>query len=59
MFRKRDAIAAHRSQVGPDSFFLTMPDDVFASAFGWEWFNVPRTSNTGGPTEIDLLPGLS
>ena len=56
--RKKDAIMAHRSQVGPDSFFLTMPDEAFAAGFGTEWFNVPDTKDTGGPVMVDLLPGL-
>lgn len=36
--QKRAAIAAHASQVADSSFFLTMPDEVFAMAFGREWF---------------------
>ena len=36
--RKKRAMAAHRSQIGPDSFFFAMPDQVFAAAFGTEWF---------------------
>ncbi len=36
--RKRSAIAAHASQVSDSSFFMEMPDDVFAMAFGREWF---------------------
>lgn len=56
--RKKEAIMAHRSQVGPDSFFLTMPEEAFAMAFGSEWFNLPGTTGTGGPTMVDLLPGL-
>jgi len=36
--RKRAAMAAHASQIAPDSFFLAMPDDAFREAFGWEWF---------------------
>jgi LmbE family N-acetylglucosaminyl deacetylase len=35
---KRAAMAAHRSQIGPDSFFFKMPLEVFTSAFGTEWF---------------------
>ncbi len=35
---KRAAMAAHRSQIGPDSFFFKMPVEVFTSAFGTEWF---------------------
>ncbi len=36
--RKRSAMQAHESQIAPDSFFLAMPDEAFAGAFGTEWF---------------------
>ncbi len=36
--RKRDAMAAHASQIPADSFFLAMPPDAFRQAFGAEWF---------------------
>ena len=35
---KRAALAAHASQIGETSFFVTMPDEMFALAFGTEWF---------------------
>jgi len=35
---KRAALATHASQIDETSFFLTMPDEVFALAFGTEWF---------------------
>jgi len=35
---KRLAIQCHRSQVSDTSFFLEMPDEAFAMAFGTEWF---------------------
>ena len=35
---KRRSMAAHASQIGADSFFLRMPEDAFALAFGTEWF---------------------
>ncbi len=56
--KKRRSMMAHRSQIGPDSFFLKMPDEVFAMAFGFEHFNVPGVTNTGGAQEVTLLPGL-
>lgn len=56
--RKKKAITAHQSQVGPDSFFLAMPHEVFTMAFGIESFNIPGVSDTGGPTNVHLLPGL-
>ena len=36
--QKRRSIAAHASQVSDSSFFVQMPDEVFAVAFGTEWF---------------------
>lgn len=56
--KKKQSMMAHRSQIGPDSFFLKMPDEVFAMAFGFEHFNVPGVTGTGGPDEVTLLPGL-
>ena len=56
--RKKRSMVAHASQIGPDSFFLKMPDEIFAVAFGEEWFNAPGVTNTGGPELVDLLPGL-
>lgn len=39
--QKRAAIAAHRSQVTDSSFFVQMPEEAFAFAFGREWFREP------------------
>lgn len=36
--RKRASMRAHPSQIAEQSFFLAMPDDVFAMAFGTEWY---------------------
>ena len=35
---KRASMAAHASQITDTSFFLQMPEDAFANAFGTEWF---------------------
>ncbi|HEC09033.1 MAG TPA: GlcNAc-PI de-N-acetylase [Acidimicrobiales bacterium] len=35
---KRAAMAAHASQISAESFFLSMPLDHFAAAFGTEWY---------------------
>ncbi|MEL6982133.1 MAG: PIG-L family deacetylase [Actinomycetota bacterium] len=55
---KRKAMAMHRSQISDQSFFLSMPEDRFAAMFATEWFSVPGRSGTGGPEQVDLLPGL-
>ena len=36
--RKRASLMAHASQINDESFFLSMPDEQFAMAFGTEWF---------------------
>lgn len=56
--RKKQSMMAHASQIGPDSFFLKMPEQVFVGAFGTESFNALDTKNTGGPELVELLPGL-
>jgi len=55
---KREAMAVHRSQISEQSFFLYMPPDRFAKVFANEWYAVPGHTSTGGPTEVELLPGL-
>jgi len=40
--QKKQSMKAHASQITEDSFFLQMPDDVFETAFGTEWF-IERT----------------
>ncbi len=57
--RKRQALAAHASQVGPDSFFLSMPDEAFAQGFGTECFIDPSSPRApGAPRHADLFEGL-
>lgn len=44
--QKRAAMAAHASQIGENSWFLQMPDDIFSEAFGYEWF-IRRGASAG------------
>lgn len=54
--KKREAMVAHASQIPPDSFFLQMPDEVFAAAFGTEWYiEHGRTRAEGAPFATDLF----
>ncbi len=51
---KRAAMRAHSSQIAEDSFFLHLPEEGFAAAFGTEWFiHVGRAP--GPPYETDLF----
>jgi len=56
--QKRRAMEAHASQIGPETFFLKMPPEAFARAFGTEWFIEPGTTRAeGAPFGSDLLTG--
>jgi LmbE family N-acetylglucosaminyl deacetylase len=50
---KRQAMRAHASQISEESFFLAMPDEVFAVAFGTESFI--RVGAPPGIAEHDLF----
>ncbi len=55
---KRGAMRAHASQIGETSFFLQMPDDVFSTVWGQEWFirvRPERRPERGGGREASLL----
>jgi LmbE family N-acetylglucosaminyl deacetylase len=54
--QKRAAMRAHASQISEESFFLAMPEDVFAYSFGVEWFI--RLGQGPGITETDLMSGV-
>ena len=50
-------MAAHQSQIGPESFFLTLPDEAFDAAFGCEWFiRRGAPAGTQETTLFDLSP---
>ena len=54
---KKSAMAAHRSQIGPDSFFFKMPSEAFAVAFGTEWFiQLEGARPAGAPFVVSILP---
>jgi LmbE family N-acetylglucosaminyl deacetylase len=51
--RKRKAMEAHASQIGPDHFMLAMPEEFFAVAFGTESFI--RDGQGPGITETQII----
>ena len=52
MDAKRESMKCHASQITDSSFFLQMPPEAFAAAFGTEWFI--RVGVPGGITESSL-----
>jgi LmbE family N-acetylglucosaminyl deacetylase len=55
--RKRKAMQAHSSQIGEQSFFLAMPLEQFAVAFGTEMFILEGAPD--GTAETDLFEGIA
>ena len=51
---KRAAMRAHASQIAETSFFLSVPEDVFAALWGTEWY-IRQGAGGGGPVETSLL----
>ncbi len=57
--QKLAALRAHRSQLGPESFFLNLPEELTAMAFGVETFVRHRSDvAVPGGIEDDLFAGL-
>jgi LmbE family N-acetylglucosaminyl deacetylase len=54
--RKRQAMAAHASQISETSWFLSMPLEVFTEAFGEEHYIL--CGAPAGTSETDLFEGL-
>jgi LmbE family N-acetylglucosaminyl deacetylase len=54
---KRASMAAHASQISESSFFLQMPEEAFAGAFGFEWF-IRRGQEPTGEMDDDILRGV-
>jgi N-acetyl-1-D-myo-inositol-2-amino-2-deoxy-alpha-D-glucopyranoside deacetylase len=50
---KRAALAAHRTQMGPDQFFMRLPPELFTEVFGRETFQ--RAVGPGLTPEADLF----
>ena len=55
---KRAALGAHSSQLDPESFFLTMPEDILEMMFGVESFLRLRSDVRVEPEEDDVFAGL-
>jgi mycothiol conjugate amidase Mca len=56
--RKRLALSAHASQMGPNVFFARMPPTLFDELFGRETFQLVEARVPAPPSETDLFAGL-
>lgn len=56
--RKRSALLAHATQMGPEEFFAYLPEQLFYELFGRETFQLVRSLVPVPATEDDLFAGL-
>jgi len=55
---KRRALEAHRTQMGPEQFFMRLPPEVFVDVFAHEFFQRIEGPTAGPAPETDLFAGL-
>jgi mycothiol S-conjugate amidase len=55
---KRSALAAHRTQMGQEQFFMRLPAGIFKEIFGRETFQLVDSPTPVRPAEDDLFAGL-
>lgn len=58
MSEKKQALAAHRTQIKPDFFYLSVPDEVLAETSGVEYFQRIHPPAAPGEHESDLFEGV-
>src|SRR5262249_50051115 len=62
LYKRREALLAHRTQVDPTGFWMRLPDEVVREVFPWEEFVLARslvdTGVSAGEPEDDLFAGL-
>jgi len=56
--RKREAFAAHMSQIDPNSWFANMADQIYRLAFGTEHYQLARGKPGSELPESDLFAGI-
>ena len=56
--QKLEALFSHQSQIGPDSFFKRVPEEMREEAFGFEYFVCVRGCESNDGKEKDLFEGL-
>ena len=56
--QKLKALFSHQSQIGPDSFFKRVPEELREEAFGYEYFVCVKGCKSSGSKEADLFEGL-
>jgi mycothiol S-conjugate amidase len=62
LYKRREALLAHRTQVDPNGFWMRLPDDVIRRVFPWEEFTLARSLVDNrvpdGEYEDDVFAGI-
>jgi mycothiol S-conjugate amidase len=62
LYKRREALLAHRTQVDPEGFWMRLPDDVIREVFPWEEYTLARSlvdaERPDGEFEDDLFTGI-
>jgi len=62
LYKRREALLAHRTQVDPEGFWMRLPDDVIREVFPWEEYTLARSlvdaDRPDGEFEDDLFTGI-
>lgn len=57
--QKMEALRAHRTQIGPEWFFLNLPEDILELMTGWEAFVRVENRTQAPDREASLFDGVS
>jgi mycothiol S-conjugate amidase len=56
--QRRDALIAHATQIDPNSFWFSIPDEVEAEVYPWEDYTLARSLVATAGHETDLFAGI-
>jgi mycothiol S-conjugate amidase len=58
MAQRRDALIAHATQIDPNSFWFSIPDEIVAEVYPWEDYTLARSLVGSDGHESDLFAGI-
>jgi mycothiol S-conjugate amidase len=56
--QRRDALIAHATQIDPNSFWFSIPDEVEAEVYPWEDYTLARSLVATAGHDTDLFAGI-
>ena len=58
MAQRRDALIAHATQIDPNSFWFSIPEEIVADVYPWEDYTLARSLVGTDGRETDLFAGI-